>query len=343
MPSDLTNPSPEAIVFDETIPEEKGFAEIFDAQIKPRLLEDVEKRRQAKAETRRRLPRFLCLSLGSLAVFVTAFVVAVVLKDLTMPALTVAMIAAVVGVGSLFWFMMAGNVAYDSLPRLAAVRTVAAQFGLACDSENADASLLAKAFIQPAGGTEVSLGPRLSGKRGTVELEAWPIIRRTRTQKSSQIFFHGWYLRLHLPVTVKSRTAIVERDARYLLAGGAAGMQEVTLESTEFAKRFYVCSDDQIESRVILSPDVIEHISRWVTAFSGYGGLMIGISGENAELAIPTGENRLERWTPQVPTTAIKELHGYFLEIAGLMTFVDGFDALVESEGWRSELERKTS
>ncbi len=341
MAEDIRTKAPD-VVFDELTPEEQGFSDVFETRIKPRLLEDVEKRQRVKAEIRRRLPRFLLISLGSLVIFMTAFFVALVSRGSTIPAMIAAIIAAFVGVGGLFWFMMPTNVAFDSLSRSAAVGLVASRFGLSCDESDASTDLLRESFIQPAGGQEVALGPRLSGKRGTLDLEAWPMVRCTRSGETSQTYFRGWYLRLHLPVNVKSRLVIVEHDAQYDLAGGMKGLWEVTLESAEFARRFHVYSDDQVTARVILSPDVIAHVSDWAPTFKGYGSLIIGVNGDHAELAIPTGENLLERWTPQVPATAVQELHGYFKEIARLLTFVDGFDALVESEGWRGQLPRES-
>lgn len=328
-------------VFEEITPEEKGFAAIFETEIKPHLIEDVEKRRQAKAGMRQRLPAYLAVCLLSIIGAVAAFKVAFSNNSLVWLAQVSILAAIAIMLIGLFWWLAPGMVGYDSVPKTKAVGLVAARFGLTVDPEPASVSVLKGAFAQPGGGLFAVLGQRLAGKRGTAEFEAWPLVRYTPHKKHTEIFFSGWYLRLHLPVTVKSRTAVIERSAGYSLAGGLVGLQEVELESPEFKERFRVYSDDQVESRVILSPDVMAHVSKWEPSFTGRGGIIVGVSGDHAELALPTGQNRLFLWTPQIPATAVEELHGYFREIGRLLAFVDGFDALVESEGWRGQLQRR--
>ena len=328
-------------VFTETTPEERGFAPIFDTQIKPFLVQDVIKRRQAKAETRRRLYIYLAVTAAAIAGAVFAFRFSFHLGNPSWPAQAAALAAMAVIFGGPFWFLQPGLVDYSSVPQDAAIGLVAARFGLTYDQNKTDASVLKDAFVQPGGGFEVSLGQRLWGKRGTADLEAWPIFRYTRHYKrhgsTIETFYSGWYLRLRLPMTIKSRTAVMETSAGYQVAGGLGGLQEISLESHEFMERFRVYGDDQVEARVILSPDVIAHLERSRTTFKGRGGIIVGVSGGHADLAVATPLTPLYYWTPQVPAKVVEELHGYFKEIGDIMRFVDGFDTLVEAEGWRGE------
>ncbi len=153
-----SQPTPEeelnSASFDEVLPEEKGFAGIFESQIKPPLIKDVKKRLQVRTESLRRRPAFLALSLGSLAIFIAAIVLAMFRPDLVMPALAVGMAATVAGLAAVIWFLVPGfMVEYNSLPRPTAARLVAARFGLSYDAAPADVpAILALLSCSPPAG-----------------------------------------------------------------------------------------------------------------------------------------------------------------------------------------------
>jgi hypothetical protein len=110
-----------------------------------------------------------------------------------------------------------------------------------------------------------------------------------RTQMHWVTVFKGQCLRFHFDKTFYGRT-LVTRDAGFFNRfGGGKGMQRAMLEDPEFERIFEVYTTDQVESRYLLTPDLMQKLVDMEKAFHGgklkccfYGGeLYITLQGSD--------------------------------------------------------------
>ena len=121
-------------------------------------------------------------------------------------------------------------------------------------------------------GTYKGLGVNISETKLTYSLQ---------TSKSSNtndnIEFKGVIIEIDVKKPFKGHTIIRKRE----FINNNRAYQEIKLEDTEFTKQYYVDSNDQIESRYILTPSFIERFKNLKQAF---GGNSIQASFQNDKL-----------------------------------------------------------
>lgn len=118
----------------------------------------------------------------------------------------------------------------------------------------------------------------LSGERNGVGFEFYEAHleeKRTttdskgRTQTSWVTIFRGQCLRFKFHKIFYGRT-LVTRDAGFFNRfGGGGGLQRAILESPEFEKAFEVYTTDQVESRFLLTPDLMQKLNELEQTFRG--------------------------------------------------------------------------
>ncbi len=118
----------------------------------------------------------------------------------------------------------------------------------------------------------------VTGKRGNVDFELFEAHledKRTttdskgRTQTEWVTVFRGQCLRFQFPKRFYGRT-LITRDAGFFNRfGGGGGLQRAILESPEFEKIFEVYTDDQVEARYLLTPDVMQKLTDIEEIFHG--------------------------------------------------------------------------
>lgn len=111
-----------------------------------------------------------------------------------------------------------------------------------------------------------------------------------RTRTTWVTVFKGQCLRLDFHKTFYGRT-LITRDAGFFnrLGSGQKGMQRAGLEDPVFEKIFEVYTTDQVESRYLLTPDLMQQFVDLETAFKGGnlkacfdgGELLITLQGGN--------------------------------------------------------------
>lgn len=91
-----------------------------------------------------------------------------------------------------------------------------------------------------------------------------------RTRTTWVTVFKGQCLRLDFHKTFYGRT-LITRDAGFFnrFGGGGKGMQRASLEDPTFEKIFEVYTTDQVESRYLLTPDVMQKMIDIENAFKG--------------------------------------------------------------------------
>lgn len=114
----------------------------------------------------------------------------------------------------------------------------------------------------------------LMGERGNVRFELFEsnLERRRRNSKGRDYYetvFQGQCLRMAFGKRFYGRT-LITRDAGFFRRfGGGKGMERAALEDPHFEKIFDVYTTDQVESRFLLTPDLMQKLVDLETAFHG--------------------------------------------------------------------------
>jgi len=162
----------------------------------------------------------------------------------------------------------------------------------------------------------------LTGERDSVEFELFEAHleekRRStdskgRTTTHWVTVFKGQCLRFHFDKKFYGRT-LVTRDAGFFNRfGGGNGMQRAALEDPEFEKIFEVYTTDQVESRFLLTPDLMQELVDLEKAFHG-GKIKCCFDGGEMFITLQGG-NLFEpgsMFTPLDSPTRLRELLGDF-------------------------------
>ena len=174
---------------------------------------------------------------------------------------------------------------------------------------------------------------------GRIAFSAARVRTVSRQGKSTRETFKGWYLRVDLPFSFSGATVIRERAWYHAMTvdGRIRDLQEVSLEDAAFGKRFAAQSNDQVEARVILAPDVIHHLASFKIDPYRPCGLALAFEGASAHVWIPSRASALSDWRPLEPQRLIEDLHEAFAELAEIRGFLRDIDVIAESEGFRAQ------
>ena len=265
-----------------------GFASVYQNDIQPALQAREHDREQAVSKARKY--RYIGIGLG-LAIALVGFIG---FKSVFGP-----FIGVIVGFGLVTWggqdLKRFGKEAKELL-----VQPVVRELGLTFEPEPGEVPSIyehKKVGIVPSW-DRAAYEDRLTGKRDNVEFELFEAHleekRRStdskgRTTTTWVTVFKGQCLRFQFDKTFYGRT-LVTRDAGFFNRfGGGKGMQRASLEDPEFEKIFEVYTTDQVESRYLLTPDLMQELVNLENAFHGgklkccfYGGEMyITLQGGN--------------------------------------------------------------
>ncbi|HTK60310.1 MAG TPA: DUF3137 domain-containing protein [Candidatus Baltobacteraceae bacterium] len=331
----------EEVRFDERTPDESGFAARFEDEFKPLLIDGIGFNLDVEAARRRRKKIALIMAA---VVAVGFFPVAILLNTLeTQRAIEVFIVAVVVlGVGGLS-YATTKRADEEDPNHAAVVEAVLERFecriGMGSD---AYAPVRSGTPVFPPFDEIKFLDEYVVGRFddridfAAVRAKAW-----SKEGKRMRLTFRGWHLVIDLPFAFSGTTVVWERKAEHMLRK-VDGMLGVELESADFASRFDVHATDQVEARMILTPDVMQHLlaeadrldAERMDAFDG--GLMLGFQGDRAYIWMPSWDTALAVWRPLDPPALIDGLHGAFAELAAMRAFLRDIDVIAESEGFRA-------
>lgn len=332
--------------FDERAPDEAGFAARFESEFKPRLLEGIARNFAVADARRKRRKMFLVLAP---ALVISAFVLPAALH-VRGEVVSELFVYAAIGIGVLSWRWSFMRRPDDEDPNHAAViQAVLEAFGCRAVRGGPPKDIdPKKAPIRPAFSSSYVLPDHIVGRfDGRIAFTALRVKFMMKEGKHTRTTFKGWYLRVELPFAFRGTTVIRDLMGRYGLTGGD-GLVPGDLESPEFAERFAVLSDDQVEARMILTPDVMGHLipeadrlrREQLHAIGGVGCLMLGFRGSHAHIWIPSRATALSDWQPLHPQKLIEDIHEAFAELAEIRAFLRDIDVIAESEGFRAEAAR---
>ncbi len=249
-------------------PEFDGFDRMFQNQIQPALQAREGDRVRAAAKARQ-----------SLYVGIAVGVAGAVLGGWLTKSPIALFFAGIVGFGVVAWgrqdLAKVGKDAKDLI-----VNPVATHFGLSFLAEPGEVPSIQRhreVGVVP-GWDRAAYEDLLTGQRSGVDFELFEAHleeRRTstdskgRTQTRWVTVFKGQCLRFQFEKTFYGRT-LVTRDAGFFNRfGGGKGMQRAALEDPVFEKIFEVYTTDQVESRFLLTPDLMQQLVDLEKTFHG--------------------------------------------------------------------------
>lgn len=272
----------------ELPPDFSSFASVFERDIRPAL--------QAR-ETDRIAAAQMAIRGRWIGVGVGLFGAALSLLAFRVPQLVI--LAGIVGFG-IAGFMGRALRGIGREAKTLMVEPVAREFGLSFIEAPGDQPSiydLRDARLLPSW-DRINFEDRLSGKRGKVDFEFFEAHleqrRRTtdsrgRTRTKWVTVFRGQCLRFDFHKAFHGRT-LVARDAgifNRFIGGGDRDMKRARLEDPRFEKAFEVYTTDQVESRFLLTPDVMQTLVELEETFHGgklrcafvNGEIMVAVEG----------------------------------------------------------------
>lgn len=139
------------------------------------------------------------------------------------------------------------------------------------------------------GADDKSFEDQFTGRRGASDFMLCEATLTVGSGKNRHTVFQGQVFKIAFPQRFLG-TTVVLRDSGWLNRFECPkGLEKVGLEDPNFEKIWEVFSDDQIESRAILTPAFMEELVALETAYSGKhircgfreGDLMIAVEGQN--------------------------------------------------------------
>lgn len=319
---DTAQPEGGPLLLGDLPPEFAGFGQVYERDIRPALLAREDDRiAAAKKAIQTRW-------IGGAIVVAGALFGLLVLK---MP--FAAIVAAILGFGVIGW----GNMAIMQLAGEAKsliVEPVARQLNLSFTSSPGTCESIYRhkdVGVVP-GWDRSKFEDLLTGQRGQVEFELFEAHleeKRTttdskgRTQTTWVTVFKGQCVRLDFHKNFYGRT-LVTRDAGFFNRfGGGKGMQRAGLEDPRFEKIFEVYTTDQVESRYLLTPDLMQKLVDLEETFKG-GKLKAAFDGGEMLITVQGG-NLFEpgsMFKPLDSADRVRELLQDFAAVFGLIDAV---------------------
>lgn len=155
----------------------------------------------------------------------------------------------------------------------------------------------------------------MEGQFGNLKLEfsevkAIRVDKNSKGQKKKAVVFQGLFFSFKLPMNLRQRTLILPDYAEQILGRNLgrmiqkgtrrSGYDLVQTESLEFEKRYLVYSDDQVRSRVLLRPAVMENLTSFKKKYQQE--IEVSIQGSMLYLGIQTHKDHFE---PKLFGTAV--------------------------------------
>ena len=296
------------------------FPNVFQNEIRPALLAREDERIAAAARARQ--SRYIGIGIALMGILASLFL-------LRMP--IVAFVAAIIGVAYWLWGVR-------DIRRLAGeakaliVQPVAREFDLDFVAEPGTVESIYQYHdvgIVP-GWDRAKYEDLVTGSRKGIEFELFEAHleerRRStdskgRTQTRWVTVFRGQCLRFHFPKQFYGRT-LVTRDAGFFNRfGGGKGMQRAMLEDPKFEKIFEVYTTDQVESRYLLTPDLMQKLVDMEDTFHG-GRLKCCFSGGEMYITLEGG-NLFEPGSMFRPLDSANRIRELLNDFAAVFHIID--------------------
>lgn len=334
----LTDPlplDPDVVKTLGDLPDEfRNFPRLFQDEIRPALLTREAEREAAVAKARQ--ARYVGIALALIGGLAGAFLI-------RHPLAAIAPI--VIGLGYLYWggrdVRRLGREAKDLI-----VQPVVRELGLSFAAEPGSIeSIYRHRQVRTVPGWDrASYEDLLTGQRNGVDFELFEAHleeRRSSTDSKGRsrtrwvTVFRGQCLRLQFDKRFYGRT-LITRDAGFFNRfGGGKGMSRASLEDPVFEKIFEVYTTDQVESRYLLTPDLMQDLVDLEKAFHG-GRLKACFDGGEMFITLEGGD-LFEPGSMFKPLDSVDRVKELLTDFSAIFQIID---AVVRGRR-REELERK--
>ncbi|HPF23059.1 MAG TPA: DUF3137 domain-containing protein [Hyphomonas sp.] len=301
-----------------------GFARVYQDEIQPALQAREAEREQAVAKARKY--RYIGIAAG-IAIAAIGF--------LAFKSPFGAFLGVIVGFGLGAWgaqdIQRLGKEA-----KLLIVEPVARHFNLTFDPAPGEVASIhehKRVGVVP-GWDRSSYEDRVTGVRDKVDFELFEAhLEEKRTSTDSKgrttttwvTVFKGQCLRFKFEKTFYGRT-LVTRDAGFFNRfGGGNGMQRAALEDPEFEKIFEVYTTDQVESRYLLTPDLMQELVDLEKTFHG-GKLKCCFDGGELFITLQGG-NLFEPGSMFTPLDSPSRMRELLEDFAAVFHIIDTTNA----------------
>ncbi len=214
------------------------------------------------------------------------------------------------------------------------VNPVAARFDMLFDPEpgpQASVIELQEAGLLPTWDRS-SYEDRLEGRRHGIDFQFFEARleqrRRTtdghgRTRTRWVTVFAGQCLRFQFHKTFQGRTLVLRDAGLFNIFGSGRGLEQVKLESNVFEKAFQVYSNDQVEARFLLTPDLMQRLIDLEKVFHG-GKLRCAF--QNGELLVALeGGDLFEPGSLFTPLDNPERVRELLDDFAAIFNLIDSF------------------
>ena len=155
-------------------------------------------------------------------------------------------------------------------------------------------------------------------------LEIFESILAVKRNKSRHVVFSGIFVELSMNKKFLGHT-ILKKDAGKLgnwFTNKTSSLERAKLEDSRFEKQFEVYTNDQVEARFLLTPDIMERI---VALSNLFGGSQIQASFYENKLLlmIPNKENMFEPQSIKVPATFKEDINTIMTEMNLIHGIID--------------------
>ncbi|HBX96952.1 MAG TPA: hypothetical protein DEG72_08655 [Hyphomonas sp.] len=303
------------------LPEEfQEFPRLFQDEIRPALLTREAERQVAVAKARQ--ARYVGIAVAVIGALAGVFLVRHPFA---------AIIAVVVGVGYLYWggrdVRRLGKEAKDLI-----VLPVVRKLGLQFLAEPGSVDSIYKHHdvgIVPSW-DRANYEDRLTGRRKGVDFELFEAHLEERststdskgnTQTRWRTVFKGQCLRFEFSKRFYGRTLITRDSGFFNRFGGGKGMSRAMLEDPVFEKIFEVYTTDQVESRYLLTPDLMQNLVDLEKAFHG-GRLKACFDGGEMFITLEGG-NLFEPGSMFKPLDSVDRVRELLTDFAAIFRIMD--------------------
>ncbi|KCZ50412.1 DUF3137 domain-containing protein [Hyphomonas pacifica] len=303
------------------LPEEfRDFPRIYQEEIRPALLAREGDRQDAVSKARK--ARYVGIAVAVLGVVIG---LAVIRQPF------VAFISVIVGVGYLYWggrdVRKVGREAKDLI-----VLPVAQHLGLNFIAVPGAVDTIYKHHdvgIVPSW-DRASYEDHLTGQRHGVDFELFEAHleeRRTstdskgRTKTTWVTVFQGQCLRFDFPKKFYGRTLVTRDAGIFNRFGGGNGLRRASLEDPRFEKIFEVYTTDQVESRFLLTPDLMQKLVDLEEAF--HGGRLKCAFNEGQMYITLEGGNLFEPGSMFKPFDSVDRVKELLNDFAAMFQIID--------------------
>jgi hypothetical protein len=138
---------------------------------------------------------------------------------------------------------------------------------------------------------------------------------------NTDILFQGLFITIQFNKRFNGTTLVLQRGTEQLTSEQRKAFKTVILESNDFNRIFEVLSTDQIEARVLLTPDIMDRLMELSERFPS--GVQCSFVDETLSIAIPMERRLFMAGIENVSLYDTKDYHNYLYAIDHILSIIN--------------------